>query len=586
MDLLGYLRVLRRRWLLIVALGVIGAILGTGSALLNRATSSETARTYYRATNIAVLDSTTTVFQSTFGNLDQVALLATSGTVPEAVATELSLDESGIDLAKRITTTVDQRTNTFSITAVDKDPDAAVLLADTWMDVLAKNLVARDTARYNLQRDQLNQRINTLRGIQDSLIQQGLANPVVKAQYDGSINELTSTYSDLQALTSAGPPQSRFSTLEDANAEPISEGEYTGRLAAGARGENHLNAGSTTPTYATAGGASAVNGPVERGVLGTFLGLLAGVGLALLAERLDRRLRLREDAEQAFGLPVLAEIPQLTASQQKTQEIVTATQPMSRTAEAFRAVRSALLFAYALVNDAAPAAKEGDEPAETKAMVVMVSSPGPGDGKTTITANLAAAFAEGGARVLVVNCDFRRPAIHKLFHVDEEGRRLHETFLPGVQVVANALADPRANPTQVIAAQRSVVEAARSRFDVILLDTAPLLVANDAAELVGPADLVLLAARMERTTTDSARRSVELLNRLDAPLAGIVLVGIDEVPTAYYTYYRDPATAAPNGTSSPPPAATNGSNGNGKGKGATPTTTALFPTDESLGTSS
>ena len=102
---------------------------------------------------------------------------------------------------------------------------------------------------------------------------------------------------------------------------------------------------------------------------------------------------------------------------------------------------------------------------------------------------------------------------------------MHETSIPGVKVVTNVLSDPAANPSQVVAAQRQVIAAARGRFDVILLDTAPLLTANDAVELVGSADLVLLVAAVERTRFDARPRRVELLNRLDAPLGGVVLVG-------------------------------------------------------------
>ena len=111
-------------------------------------------------------------------------------------------------------------------------------------------------------------------------------------------------------------------------------------------------------------------------------------------------------------------------------------------------------------------------------------------------ANLAAVFAEAGSSVLVVNCDFRRPAIHRFFGVDDEPRRVLETNVPGVKVVTNVLSDPGSNPAQVVAAQRQVVAAARGRFDVILLDTAPLLTANDAVELVTSADLLLLVGRV------------------------------------------------------------------------------------------
>jgi Mrp family chromosome partitioning ATPase len=168
----------------------------------------------------------------------------------------------------------------------------------------------------------------------------------------------------------------------------------------------------------------------------------------------------------------------------------------------------------------------------------MVTSPEPGEGKTTCTANLAAVFAEAGYSVLAVNCDFRRPALHRSFGIADEPRRVHETSLPGVKVVTNVLSDAAANPSQFVAAQRQVIAAARGRFDVILLDTAPLLTANDAVELVGSADVVLLVARAERSRFDSAARSVDLLNRLDAPLGGVVLTATKAAANDGYYYYR------------------------------------------------
>jgi Mrp family chromosome partitioning ATPase len=88
-----------------------------------------------------------------------------------------------------------------------------------------------------------------------------------------------------------------------------------------------------------------------------------------------------------------------------------------------------------------------------------------------------------------------------------------------------------------VAAQRQVIAAARQRFDVIILDTAPVLTANDAIEVVGSADLVLLVARAEATTSDKAERTMEILTRLEAPLGGVVLVGSGSGTNDYYYYY-------------------------------------------------
>ena len=204
-------------------------------------------------------------------------------------------------------------------------------------------------------------------------------------------------------------------------------------------------------------------------------------------------------------------------------------------AEAFRSIRTSLVFQQSLSDTASSASGNGasnghgpsnGDSARPKGdagaadpFVVMVTSAAPREGKSTTSANLAVAFAEGGASVLVVNCDFRRPTIHRRFGVFDEPRRVQDTLVPGVKIVTNVLSDPAANPSQVVAAQRQVIAAARGRFDVIILDTAPMLTANDAVGIVSAVDLVLLVAQLDMSSSDDARRVIELLARVDAPLS-------------------------------------------------------------------
>jgi Mrp family chromosome partitioning ATPase/capsular polysaccharide biosynthesis protein len=553
MDLLSYFRALRRRWILILLLVVVGGGLGVASTLFDK--GSTKSRTYYKATNTLVLDTSQPQSggsQSSFTNLDQIALLATTGEVPDAVAKKLANGDSGRQLSEHITTTANGNTTTLAITAAEPESGGAVRLANAFADALVKNLNDRDQARYNKDRDAINARLAAIQAQENLLLAQlkpGAPNfDVVKAQYDATVNSYRLAYDSFQQLATAGPPATRLSSLERAQAVPINATEYTSRLNLGALGQNNLNtstASSDAPTIVTTTSGTTLNGPVARGLLGAFLGLLAGIGLALLAERLDRRIRTREDAEAAYELPVLAEVPLMTPVQQKDMEIVSLTSPLSRAAESYRAIRSSLLFQRAVLGNQessgkslAPGNSAGmsfdarDEP-----FVVMVTSASPSEGKTTTTANLAVVFAESGASVLVVNCDFRRPAIHMLFGMEDEPRRVLDSSISGLKIVTNVHPDPAANPAQVVSAQRQVVAAARGRFDIVLLDTAPLLTANDAIELVTSADLVLLVARTETTTSDNARRAVEVLGRLEAPMAGVVLVGASSASGDNYYYY-------------------------------------------------
>jgi len=275
---------------------------------------------------------------------------------------------------------------------------------------------------------------------------------------------------------------------------------------------------------------------VARGVLGGLLGLLVGLGLAFLLESLDRRIRTREELEAAYGVPLLAEVPRLGRDEKRVPRITSLLSPFSRTAEAHRAIRSAILFEV----DARRAAREaegGAKVASGDGIVVMLTSATQREGKTTTAANLAVVFAEAGATVLVVNCDFRRPELHRYFGVEDVPGRVLDTEVPGLKIAMGADAGPHARPAQVIEAQRQLISVARRNFDIVLLDTAPLLATNDATDVAAVADLVVVIAQYVVSKQHSARRAAELLERLRAPVGGVVFVAAPAVSEDTYYYY-------------------------------------------------
>jgi Mrp family chromosome partitioning ATPase/capsular polysaccharide biosynthesis protein len=590
MDLLSYFRVLRRRWLLILVFVVVGAGLGAASTALNN--DDGKAPTYYKATSTLVLDPSLDNDSSNqlFTSVEQVSILVTTGGVPDAVAKQVGTTERGRELAEKVVTLTNSVPNTLEITVVDPNAQRAVELSNAFADQLIKAVDQRGLDRFNKARDEATKQVNSLKTQADGFLAQIVTNPpdigTLQRQYDATQNEYYNAYQRLQTLNTQGPPENSLSKLEGAAAVPIGQTEYDSRLSLGASGQNHLredgsvDGGEAAITVSSSSGPN-IDDPVSRGALGAFIGLVAGVGLALVLDRLDHRIRNRTDAESAYGLPVLAEVPKFTRAQQRDRDIVTVAAPLSRAAEAYRAIRTSLLFqqASALADTPDAHALNGNghslrdtplmdsvfEPEQQGKMVIMVTSASPREGKTNTSANLAAVFAEGGASVLIVNCDFRRPTIHRLLNLEDVPRTVQDTSIAGVKIVTNVLADPNANPSQVVAAQRQVIAAARARFDVIILDTAPILTANDAIEVVGATDLVLLIARSEVTTTDNAERTMEILTRLEAPLGGIVLVGAAQTTSDYYYYYqrgrvqsssRRSAKRAPTPAPEPAPAVT------------------------------
>jgi Mrp family chromosome partitioning ATPase/capsular polysaccharide biosynthesis protein len=553
MDLLSYLRILRRRWKLIAAVAVLGLAIGAGTAFASQ--NKGASGRYYKASHILVSDTNSNSNSSqtsSFANLDQNALLVTSGDVPNRVGKKLG--QNGRKLAEQVLVTTNSGTSTLEITAASSDANESEQLADTFATELIASITDRVQARYTQQRDRITRRLDSLQSQISDLDRQVAANPfdpLIPAQRNGVVDEYRVTFQQFQDLADKSDPTPPLSTLESAQSIPISASEYNERLQRGRIGENvvSINPNSNVPSPpAIDGGSTAFETPLSRGALGGFLGLLAGIGLALVAERLDRRLRSRLEVEEVYGQPVLAEIPPLTKAQAKKDEVVSHTSPLSRTAEAHRAIRSALVFQHVAGTVGSGGNGNGQgtgtepfvepELSQTEGpYVVMITSPSAKEGKTITTANLAAVYAESGASVLAVNCDFRRPMLNRYLGAPDEPRKVLQTAIPGVMLVSNAVADPGANPSRIIAAQRRVVDAAKEHFDVILLDTAPLLATNDAIEVVPAADAVVLVTRPGISNGDSALRARERLDRVHAPIVGVVMVGDDAVaPDAYYYY--------------------------------------------------
>ena len=290
----------------------------------------------------------------------------------------------------------------MSITATDEDPDEAIRIADAFGAELIAYLEAEDAARADEataaaaeRAEALQTRITDL----EALIAQNPANvAVLSAERDALVRQYSVVFED----QNEGVAPNRYSTIEAATAVRADEGRFAPPSSAG-----------------------------QRMLLAGLVALILGGALALFIDRADNRIRTRRHAEAAFGLPVIAEIPAISGRAGR-RGVVVADNPGSQVAEAFRTLRtSAQLFARS-------GPTEADQPGLAGRRVFLVTSTDAGEGKSTTAANLAAAFAETGRSVLLIDWDLSRPALGHLMRT-ETSRGVADVLVPVAE--APALAD-------------------------------------------------------------------------------------------------------------------------------------------------
>jgi capsular exopolysaccharide synthesis family protein len=268
-------------------------------------------------------------------------------------------------------------------------------------------------------------------------------------------------------------------------------------------------------------------------VLALFLGLILGLGLAFLVDYLDSSLKSREDFEKHYGATIMGEIARITAPGETEREIVYFTQPESATAEGYRNLRTNVQFLNL----------EGDT------SLIMVTSAGPKEGKTSVAMNLAASLSEMGKRVMVVEADLRRPALGKfLRHKPAKGltdvimgtatleEAVVKTANANLDMLMSGVKPP--NPAEIVASQamKSLLQRLRSSYDYVIVDAPPVLAVSDAVAMAPMMDGVLLVASHGMATREGAHHTAELLGKVDTRVLGVVINNVEMAGRYGYRY--------------------------------------------------
>ncbi|MEM7782804.1 MAG: polysaccharide biosynthesis tyrosine autokinase [Planctomycetota bacterium] len=277
--------------------------------------------------------------------------------------------------------------------------------------------------------------------------------------------------------------------------------------------------------------------------LGGFLGSLVGFGLGCLVELADQTFHNPDEIMKQLNMPLIGHVPVIGSSKRYLVEnslidpmVCCYHRPKSQVSEAFRAVRTALYFNT-----------QGKQHS-----VIQVTSPTPGDGKSTLAANLAVSIAQSGKKVLLVDSDMRRPRQHSKFGI--EAREGFATVLSGHSDWQEVLyeceeiegltvmpcgAKPN-NPAELSSSPqvKILLEEMRQRFDFIIVDTPPLLAVTDACPIAARVDGVVLCLRIKKNVKISASRAIEMLQNLGANCIGLVVngVGAQSGYGSQYTY--------------------------------------------------
>lgn len=265
--------------------------------------------------------------------------------------------------------------------------------------------------------------------------------------------------------------------------------------------------------------------PMRNTALGLVVGLVFGLGMALLYEYLDNTIKSASEVEELTAAPLIGFIPSEKYEKDAARRATILTHPASAAAEAYRVLRNNLDF----INF------------EHNISTLLVTSAAPNEGKSTLSANLAASLAQTGKRVVLVSCDFRKPTTEQFFGVRNTIGL--SDVLTGAHSLKSALQKPREdmsllvltsgklppNPSELLGSEkmRDLLEALKEWGDWVIIDSPPLLAVADGAAVARWCDGALVITHAGHSTRDAVKRAREMLDKVGARVLGSVVWGLE-----------------------------------------------------------
>lgn len=276
-------------------------------------------------------------------------------------------------------------------------------------------------------------------------------------------------------------------------------------------------------------------------LLAIIVGLVTGIGLAFFFEYLDNSIKIPEDVKQHLNIPYLGPIPLFEIQSEgnprdnEYPELVTFHSPKSTASESYRGIRTSVLLSST----------------EAEPQIILVSSAGPREGKTITTANLGITMAQAGSKVILLDCDMRRPMMHKIFgatrdrglskllvdKIEAEGAIFH-THIPNLDIIPSGPIPP--NPSEMLGSARmtAMLDALRKRYTRIIIDSPPATAVTDAIVLSKSVDGVILVIRAADTPREIVKNATAQFKAVGANILGAVLNGVDMSRDKYHYSYH------------------------------------------------
>lgn len=549
--------ILRRRWPVLVATLALGVLAGVASASVGP--KRETAQ--YQTEQVIVANR----LLGNPANVPQDALKVTRGDVPEVAATTLGEPGQGSALARKVIVTADTDSSSIKLVVYDTDPKRASSIvqafADGFLQVVNDELQTDDRR----QLEQLTERVTA-------------ANAAIEA-FDAANGFITRPDLDLPQTANVDALVAERRRLADTQAAAQTKLDAA-ELETSKRAP-YTTLGAEDPRIADDELLEVPSSLYFRAGLLGAIGLLLGVGLVMIIERVNQRVDTRDELAALVSVPIIAEIGRIP-SRKRPAHSDGRVRLDGIWSEHYRRVRSAIQFVQAEgarssagssngTNGNAPAAAAVSSPSSAVISghrsqsggvprVFLFASALPGEGKSTSVALTALALSETGMDTLVINADFRRPQVENYLGGSRSpslaDRAEMSTDRPSVDDVVQATSidhlwiaaagDPTHEVGGRLQAAREVAAEAAARGGTVLIDSSPLRVSNDPIDLLPAVDEVILVVRAGRTTVKSLEDTVELLEMHHAPVLGVVLIGTlaTREMYAYYQSYYQEATQA------------------------------------------